>query len=176
MLLSKRAYARHRAEKGLPGGTLAAIQRATREGRITADRGGQIDPDLADEAWASNTRVTTRLPMLPKLNGGASGYPPRRTKPSEEFVRGRRWQAQEICRIARIEWPAFMAELNFDFIPEENRHAGCVVFTATMLHLLEEWLADYIDADVLPPMDKECQELRTEWTAAANREKHHAEV
>jgi len=58
-LLSLRAYARSRKERGLDGGTLAAVQKAIEAGRIeTVDDGGRwpkIDPAVADAAWRGNT-------------------------------------------------------------------------------------------------------------------------
>jgi hypothetical protein len=53
--LSYRSYAKHRAALGLPGRTLAAVQRALESGRIVADHDGRIDPIVADRAWLENT-------------------------------------------------------------------------------------------------------------------------
>ncbi len=52
---SLRAYARHREEKGLDGGTLAGVQRALGSGRITKEADAQIDFDKADADWIRNT-------------------------------------------------------------------------------------------------------------------------
>lgn len=54
-LMSQRAYARHRAERGLPGGTLRAVQKAIAAGRIQLTPDGLIDPDAADAAWEANS-------------------------------------------------------------------------------------------------------------------------
>jgi hypothetical protein len=54
--LSLRAYARSRRERGLPGGTLNAIQKAIASGRIQLVD-GKIDPEAADAAWVKNTSV-----------------------------------------------------------------------------------------------------------------------
>lgn len=57
-LMGLREYARHRAAKGLNGGTLAAVQRAIASGRIAVVMVGQskkIDAKEADLAWAANT-------------------------------------------------------------------------------------------------------------------------
>lgn len=53
-LISQRAYARSRKERGLPGGSLAAVQKAIDSGRIRLID-GQIDPDVADIQWERNT-------------------------------------------------------------------------------------------------------------------------
>jgi phage terminase Nu1 subunit (DNA packaging protein) len=53
--LSLRAYAAHRKSHGLPGGSLQAVQRAARAGRITVVDGRIPDPEAADREWAANT-------------------------------------------------------------------------------------------------------------------------
>lgn len=58
MGLSLRAYARHRADLGLPGSSLQAVQRARDKGRITLEPDGTIDPARADREWALNTDLT----------------------------------------------------------------------------------------------------------------------
>ena len=50
MLMSQRAYARHR------GVYVSAVQKAVDTGRITLQPGGRIDSDTADEEWERNTR------------------------------------------------------------------------------------------------------------------------
>ena len=55
MGLSRRAYARHRAEAGLPGQSEAAVRKAIASGRITTLPDGTIDPARADKAWAAGT-------------------------------------------------------------------------------------------------------------------------
>lgn len=50
LVVSLRAYARSRKERGLPGGTLSAVQKAIKAGRIFAVDGG-IDPNDADARW-----------------------------------------------------------------------------------------------------------------------------
>ena len=54
--LTKRGYARHRLEAGLPGGTPAAVREALARGRITLEPDGGIDPRKADAAWKRNTK------------------------------------------------------------------------------------------------------------------------
>lgn len=58
MGLSLRAYARHRADLGLPGSSLQAVQRARDKGRITLEPDGTVDPDRADREWIQNTDLT----------------------------------------------------------------------------------------------------------------------
>jgi hypothetical protein len=57
--LSLRAYARHRKERGLPGSTLKAVQKAIETERITVvTLAGQTripDPEAADREWLANT-------------------------------------------------------------------------------------------------------------------------
>lgn len=53
--LSLRAYAAHRKAQNLPGGSLQAVQRAARAGRITIVDGRIPDPEAADREWAANT-------------------------------------------------------------------------------------------------------------------------
>jgi hypothetical protein len=54
-LMSRRAYARHRAELGLPGSTLKSVQKAIAAGRITVAADDQLDSDVADREWAANS-------------------------------------------------------------------------------------------------------------------------
>jgi hypothetical protein len=53
--LGLRAYARHRRERGLRGGTLAAVQKAIAHGRIVPDPDGKLDPVASDAAWGDRT-------------------------------------------------------------------------------------------------------------------------
>lgn len=53
--LTVRAYAAHRAKRGLPGKTHRAVQKALRDGRIAAGEDGLIDPDAADLSWEETT-------------------------------------------------------------------------------------------------------------------------
>jgi hypothetical protein len=53
-LVSLRAYARSRRERGLVGGTHRAVAKAIADGRISAIE-GRIDPQVADIQWGRNT-------------------------------------------------------------------------------------------------------------------------
>jgi len=55
MGLSRRAYARHRKERGLVGGTDAAVRKAISTGRIDVEADGTINPAKADAQWAAST-------------------------------------------------------------------------------------------------------------------------
>ncbi len=57
MNLSRRAYARHRKSKGLPGVSETAVRKALADGRIELELDGRIDPDKADSMWAATTEV-----------------------------------------------------------------------------------------------------------------------
>ena len=67
--ISLRAYARHRKELGLPGGSLSAVQKAVESGRIECLPDGSIDPERADLAWESGTS-----PRAAAGPGGDSAY------------------------------------------------------------------------------------------------------
>ena len=55
MIGSLRAYAKHRKDSGLPGGSLAAVQKALKTGRVEKNKKGLIDFEAADQAWTRNT-------------------------------------------------------------------------------------------------------------------------
>lgn len=74
-LLSLRAYARHRATRGLIGGTLHAVQRAIATGRITPIE-GKIDPEVADIQWAEKTDA------VQQARGARGGHAPRPDAPA----------------------------------------------------------------------------------------------
>lgn len=62
---SQRAYAKHRKQLGLSGGTLAAVQKALASERITKGSDGKIDFERADRDWEQNLnrkkRTVSRL-------------------------------------------------------------------------------------------------------------------
>lgn len=70
VLLSKRAYARHRAERGLVGQTHTAVNDAARAGRITLID-GKVDPEVADIQWAEKTDA------VQQARGARGGHAPR---------------------------------------------------------------------------------------------------
>lgn len=61
MGLSRRAYAKHRKDRGLSGGTDTAVRKAIASGRIDVEADGTINPAKADRQWAAATdRAKTR--------------------------------------------------------------------------------------------------------------------
>jgi hypothetical protein len=61
-LLSIRAYAKHRAERGLVGTSHRGVQKAIQRGRISLTPEGLIDTDVADTQWADSTRARADHP------------------------------------------------------------------------------------------------------------------
>lgn len=61
-MMTQSEYAKHRAARGLSGGTSAAVLKAIRSGRINATD-GKIDPDAADRQWEAKTRKHAGLHM-----------------------------------------------------------------------------------------------------------------
>jgi len=70
--LSLRAYARHRARLGLPGRSLAAVQKAIESRRIAVGADGLLDPELADRQWLEHTEQ--RLPPVGGREKSSSGH------------------------------------------------------------------------------------------------------
>ena len=80
MLLSLRAYARHRQQLGLVGQTLPAVRKAIATGRIsTVGEVGnmKIDPEVADIQWASKTDAAQQA------RGARGGHEPKAGPPRE---------------------------------------------------------------------------------------------
>lgn len=70
LVLGLRAYARHRRQRGLVGGTLGAVQKAIAAGRISLI-GSKIDPEVADIQWADKTDAAQQA------RGARGGHAPR---------------------------------------------------------------------------------------------------
>lgn len=79
MTISLRAYARHRKERSLPGGTLGAVQAARDDGRLapalTAD-GKITSAEAADAAWAAATHADMVPGSGPTAPAAAHGPSP----------------------------------------------------------------------------------------------------
>ncbi len=75
MGLSRRKYAEHRKDRGLPGGSLQAVQRALAKGRIHLEPNGMIDPDRADREWVANTDLS-KAPASVVAAGSVGDTPP----------------------------------------------------------------------------------------------------
>ena len=94
-LLSLRAYAKHR------GVSHAAVQKALRSGRITANADGLIDSDQADAEWNAKTRPRQRR---------ARPAPIVRQEPAEapaagiDYFRARAIRESYLARLAKIEF------------------------------------------------------------------------
>jgi hypothetical protein len=69
--LTKAQYARSRKERNLPGGSREAVGKAVEEGRITVDKDGLIDPEVADIQWAKNTRARLSPQAASSQDGAA---------------------------------------------------------------------------------------------------------
>jgi hypothetical protein len=77
-LLSLREYARSRKSRGLAGGTLHAVQKAIKSGRIEQLENGRIDRAAADTAWDqispdARARCLSRQLGVGKLGSLAGG-------------------------------------------------------------------------------------------------------
>jgi hypothetical protein len=81
MGLSRRKYAEHRKDRGLPGGSLQAVQRALEKGRIHLELDGTIDPDRADREWAANTDLS-KAPASVVASGSTGETPPDNRQPA----------------------------------------------------------------------------------------------
>jgi hypothetical protein len=66
-MMGQREYARHRLALGLPGGTLAAVQKALKSGRIAPAQDGKIDSDAADASWAARTDAALQRAVPPAV-------------------------------------------------------------------------------------------------------------
>lgn len=117
-MMGTRAYARHRAERGLPGQTASAVSKAAIDGRIVRGPDGLIDSEAADESWRLNTadygqaaRVGRRAQPTAKVMpaaGRAHGAAERQQ--AAERCRGANWLARQICATARRRWPPYVRE------------------------------------------------------------------
>jgi hypothetical protein len=122
-LLSVRAYARHRKERGLPGASHTAVQKAIKAGRIRLTE-GKVDPDDADRLWRENTDEGQRRgpayesppPSRPSLPPPADGDP----VPNYQEARARREAAE--AALAEIE----LAEKRLELVPAKDVEARLV--------------------------------------------------
>ena len=70
--LSKRAYARHRDERGLSGRSESGVRKAIVEGRLKRAllKDGSIDPEVADQEWESSSAGNPASDAKRKPAGG----------------------------------------------------------------------------------------------------------
>jgi hypothetical protein len=80
MELSQRAYARHR------GVSETAVRKALKEGRITKNENGKIDPNLADKGWDANTDPA-QIKEVAKSEDEVNSYSPAPLGPSYQQSR-----------------------------------------------------------------------------------------
>jgi hypothetical protein len=171
MTLSQRGYAAHRRRNGLPGGTPRAVQKALLRGRIELAADGRIDPEQADAQWLNQTSVR-------KSRAQRQGSQPAKNRVAadqRDFQRGAAWIAQQVASTARRLWPAVVAGLNLDLIPEDRREGMRGLLVTLMVSLLESWTQDYLTPGDLPNIDwtvfgseagkaqSEFEELRAAW-------------
>lgn len=112
-LLSIRAYARHRAAQGLPGGTHPAVLKAIRTGRIRRAEDGQIDAAAADLAWAANSGEQGKPIQPPPPAPAPSPDPPEDGAPPDESASAH--TGMTLAEASAIEkvWKAKLAELEY---------------------------------------------------------------
>lgn len=125
--ISQRAYAAHRKQLGLAGGTHRAVQVAIRDGRLKkslAPDGRSIaDIAAADAEWDS----TTRVDRIPLTGPTAAGTPP----PDLNESRARREAAE--AALAEIE----LAEKRRELVPAKDVESKLVnVFAQCKTKLL----------------------------------------
>ena len=169
-LISPAQYAR------LRGLNRSTVSRQIRDGKIPTV-GGLIDPRAADSARETNldgTRKEQAARRKAERTAEEAVLPP---ATSAEFDSGARWLAGELCVSARRVWPKFVGNLDMAIFPEEQRSAVRGLFVAIQTHLLERWVADFVDDTKLPPIDWaacfgaadaehiriECEQLQTSW-------------
>jgi hypothetical protein len=112
--LSLRAYARHRATRGLPGQSTEAVRKAIDSGRLSGavvEVGGQRkirSAEAADRAWAANTRAE-RSPASSVAQGvpqtvtaPTSAPPPAAVDDNIDYAEARRRREVELWRQARV--------------------------------------------------------------------------
>lgn len=116
--LSIRAYARHRRELGLSGGTHRAVQKAIADGRLersvaVVDGKAKIDPVRADQEWAAKTDTLRANaggdPTAGRPLGALDDAPRSSAREGSDEVAGQARRAQAI----RLTFQAKLAELEY---------------------------------------------------------------
>lgn len=106
MGITIRDYAATRRERGLPGGSRYGVQKALRDGRITKEEDGTIDPERADREWDANTNEAKRRPPA----GGRSAEDRAEGKPAT-YSEARAIREALNARIARLEYEERIGKL-----------------------------------------------------------------
>jgi hypothetical protein len=145
---SIRAYARHRAERGLDGRDPMAVEKAIQTGRIQRDEGGKIDFEQADRDWANNT-----VPHAPYIGsdedgGGLSG---------QQYTRARAARELYQVRLLKLQYEREVGKL---VSKEEMQTAAFNTYRQFREQILN--IPDRIAALVAAESDpKKCHELLT---------------
>lgn len=100
--ISIRAYADSRRERGLPGGTPWAVQKALRSGRIRKNADGKIDPAQADADWDRQTSPARQT--ADRSVDGPQGGPSLAQPAGLEFAQARAVRELYAARLARLEF------------------------------------------------------------------------
>ena len=108
-LVSLRAYARSRRERGLPGGTLTAVQKAAKSGRITLVN-GKVDPEQADRGWSQNTSVEQQVRGTGGRNAPPEAIPPEKGE-TESYIDARARKEAALADLAEMEAAELRGEL-----------------------------------------------------------------
>lgn len=116
--LSLSAYARHRKALGLPGGSLANVQKAVKTSRITRGPDGLIDAASADKEWAANTdhsKRTTKTPPATTAKKSPKAKTEKQaqanTEEADSFVKARRVKEEYNARLAQLDYEVRIGKL-----------------------------------------------------------------
>jgi hypothetical protein len=127
------AYARHRKERGLRGGSHVAVLKAIQQERLTPPavrrdgRNWVIDPVLADQQWAARTDPgeVANLPLAPDAESSmpASIATPQRSQRAQPPSGGRNLEAAvpalATSKAIRAAYDAKLAQLEYQRAAEE---------------------------------------------------------
>lgn len=130
-LMTAAEYARHR------GCSLQAVRRALKEGRITANAEGLVDPVAADAQWAANSRPrvkarTTSEAAQQPAGDTAMTYPEARRREAVARAlmaeREQALQAGELVRVALVRdtWGRLLGEAKARLLNMPSRLAPLV--------------------------------------------------
>ena len=113
-IATQAAYARYRKERGLPGGTGAAVCKAVKSGRIRLTADGLVDFDAADVAWAGNTHVEQQeRGRSGKKSQAAAGVKPQSGEDDspEDYLTARARKETALADLAQMQAAELRGEL-----------------------------------------------------------------